>query len=306
MTLITKVKGDIPARSYSTGSLLDLIAPLSNGSIRQITFISGETSLICNLITDIFAEAVMKDSPEFMECKIGTIPEFTNLVGNAFGSTTLLGTRDNLNGAIEDITASMEPLVERTGKPDDDEEEVDHMLRCLLSRAMIQALPVIASKRDVVILLGGTRDCTPSRLPEITNFISGITYNIVISNWILDQSHPLCAYPVTNGIDEEEHMVRAVHMVTARNKYGPSGCALRILFSKNEGLLHGLTAFHYLRTYGRVLTEDDGTCYLDVMPEIKLAHEEIRDACKSNPLFSSKLIEELEVEFKKRNHYAET
>lgn len=69
-----------------------------------------------------------------------------------------------------------------------------------------------------------------------------------------------------------------------RNKSGPSGMAVELVVSQQDGVLPSLTEFHYLKTHGRFgLEGNDQNYVLSLCPDIKLSRSTIRGKIDRHP-----------------------
>lgn len=68
-----------------------------------------------------------------------------------------------------------------------------------------------------------------------------------------------------------------VTLVCLRSKTGPSGMMMQVIVSQQEGVLPGLTEFHYVKTMDRFgLGGNVQNYFLDLMPEVKLSRTAVR------------------------------
>jgi hypothetical protein len=69
-----------------------------------------------------------------------------------------------------------------------------------------------------------------------------------------------------------------------RNKSGPTGMAVELVVSQSDGVLPGLTEFHYLKTHGRFGLEGNEQNYVvSLCPDIKLSRSVVRGKIDRHP-----------------------
>lgn len=84
--------------------------------------------------------------------------------------------------------------------------------------------------------------------------------------------------------DKANNDLMAVTIQNLRGKYGPSGMPFELLVSQSEGVLVGLSEFHYLKQYDRFgLGGSLQNYYLDLLPDVGLTRTTIRTKISSQP-----------------------
>lgn len=76
-----------------------------------------------------------------------------------------------------------------------------------------------------------------------------------------------------------------VTVIQLRSKTGPTGLVMQIIVSQQDGVLPGLTEFHYIKTNDRYgLTGSLQNYSLDLLPEVKLSRTSVRGKLNNDPL----------------------
>lgn len=89
----------------------------------------------------------------------------------------------------------------------------------------------------------------------------------------------------TNDKDPANNDLMAVTIQNLRGKYGASGNPLELMVSQSEGVLVGLSEFHYIKTYGRFgLGGNDRNYYLELCPDIALSRTTVRAKIQDHPM----------------------
>ncbi len=76
-----------------------------------------------------------------------------------------------------------------------------------------------------------------------------------------------------------------VTLTQLRSKVGPSGLIMQIIVSQQEGVLPGLTEFHYIKTNDRYGLEGSLQNYsLSLLPDVNLSRTTVRSKLEDNPM----------------------
>lgn len=81
--------------------------------------------------------------------------------------------------------------------------------------------------------------------------------------------------------DTDLQLVRLINM---RAKSGPTGLPFELVISQSEGVLVGLSEFHYIKSFDRFgMSGNDRTYCLDLLPEVSLSRTTVRGKIDENP-----------------------
>lgn len=87
-----------------------------------------------------------------------------------------------------------------------------------------------------------------------------------------------------NDNDKTNNDLMVVTVQNLRGKYGPSGTPFELIVSQSEGVLVGLSEFHYLKQYERFgIGGSLQNYYLELLPECGLSRTTIRSKVSENP-----------------------
>ena len=84
--------------------------------------------------------------------------------------------------------------------------------------------------------------------------------------------------------DPANNDLMRVTIQNLRGKYGASGNPLELMVSQSQGVLVGLSEFHYIKSYKRYgLGGNDRNYYLELCPDISLSRTTVRTKINENP-----------------------
>lgn len=121
------------------------------------------------------------------------------------------------------------------------------------------------------------------RVPEQFMFLTSGCWHCVGFTSVLDGER-FAEYPKAGDAQVKGDTDLIELMVTnLRNKYGPSGLTQRFIISQQDGLLNGLTDFHYAKRNKRFgIGGNNINYFMDLLPEVELTRKTIRDTIEEN------------------------
>lgn len=124
---------------------------------------------------------------------------------------------------------------------------------------------------------------TLKRVPEQFMFLTSGCWHCVSFSSILDGER-FAEYPKKGDASTKGDTDLIELVVTnLRNKYGPSGLTQRFVVSQQDGLLNGLTDFHYCKKNKRYgIGGNNINYFMDLLPEVELTRKTIRDTIQEN------------------------
>lgn len=119
-------------------------------------------------------------------------------------------------------------------------------------------------------------------------FLPNIFWQTVNSSVFLNNNTKGPEYPKTrDSVDEGSTDLNIVTVKQLRSKSGPSGITLDIIVSQSEGVLPGLTEFHFLKENERYGLEGNNVNYnLILYPEVKFGRTTVRNLIDTDHLFA--------------------
>jgi len=97
-----------------------------------------------------------------------------------------------------------------------------------------------------------------------------------------NQTTKLPEYPKYE--DDVETDLNIVNLLQFRSKTGPSGYVLELIVSQNEGVLPGLTNFHYIKTNKFGIDGNPRSYWIELYPDVKLSRTTVRTKIEEDEL----------------------
>ena len=122
-------------------------------------------------------------------------------------------------------------------------------------------------------------------VPEKFTFLMNNCWHCYGSSPLVNQSTKAPEYPRSPADDlAGDTDLTVIRVRQLRSKSGPSGMAMEIVVSQQEGILPSLTEFHYLKSNNRFgLEGNDRNYQLALCPEINLSRTTVRSKIDSHP-----------------------
>lgn len=113
-------------------------------------------------------------------------------------------------------------------------------------------------------------------------FLTSQVWQLIGARPLMNQTTKAPEFP-EDGDDTFKTELNIVDLTLLRNKNGPSGGMISIIFSQSKGVLPTLTEFYYIKQNKFGISGNDRSYYLDIYPDVKLSRTTIRKLIDTDP-----------------------
>lgn len=130
------------------------------------------------------------------------------------------------------------------------------------------------SKKQLTFL---KQDTKFKRVPENYSFLTNILWCCLSANVLQNKSDKTPLYPKDGGDRMEGDVdLQLITIQALRSKGGATGLPFELVASQRDGLLVGLSEFHYIKTRKYGLNGNDRSYALDIYPDVSLQRTTVR------------------------------
>jgi len=211
--------------------------------------------------------------------------------------TTVVPTINFIDSFSMFSTAKVQKIYDDT-KLGDSSANVDALRAAAHKTQMLMQVPTLTGKSGVYMLFSGhvgkqhqldpysppdkkltfLKNASIKNVPEKFTFLTNNLWYVYQANVLNNKTTKAAEYPVS-GSDQKEGDtdLMVITVQNLRGKYGPTGLPFDIVLSQREGILVGLTQFHYLKSHGKYgINGNDRSYSLDMYPDLALSRTTIR------------------------------
>jgi len=163
---------------------------------------------------------------------------------------------------------------------------------------MLMQIPTLTAKASIYMILTGhvgkqhqldpyappdkkltfLKNASIKNVPEKFTFLTNNLWYVYQASVLSNKSTKGPEYPISPSDQKEgDTDLMLITVQNLRGKNGPSGLPFDVILSQREGILVGLTEFHFLKTHQKYgLSGNDRNYQLDLYPDLNLTRTTIR------------------------------
>lgn len=142
--------------------------------------------------------------------------------------------------------------------------------------------PYAPKKKQLTFMKG---DVSFKHVPQKITFLTNNLWVTLGVQVLQNKGTKAPEYPKNSADNlEGDTDLQVVTLINTRAKSGPTGLPFELVISQSEGVLVGLTEFHYIKSFDRFgIGGNDRTYYLELLPDLSLSRTTVRGKIDENP-----------------------